>query len=98
MPGARRVRPECLCLLQKHDAGPESRCEDIPSSAKPASDMLDGLREVAEGGLGVPVQHGGAGLVEEGVLESGETAALAALKHRSEERRVGKECRSRWST
>src|SRR3989440_3531071 len=33
-----------------------------------------------------------------GAGEAGTTAAIAALMNRSEERRVGKECRSRWLT
>ena len=51
-----------------------------------------------------PPANGAAG-IEWGPLEiirarrmvEGETAATAALQGRSEERRVGKECRSRWS-
>ena len=30
-------------------------------------------------------------------IESGESAAVFVARDRSEERRVGKECRSRWS-
>src|SRR5690242_21436029 len=51
--------------------------------------------------VGVDVQHGGgqrAGGGEVAEADRGEGAAqTAALLARSEERRVGKECRSRWS-
>src|SRR6202034_2621273 len=44
-------------------------------------DVLDGLSQMVEGGFGVAVEHGCAGLEEERVVEAGEAASLAALEN-----------------
>src|SRR5690606_40165532 len=72
-----------------------------------SSDLPAGARDHDHAGLeGLPqgLKHGPGelgGLVEEQHAEVGEAGLArthsAAAAHRSEERRVGKECRSRWS-
>src|SRR3712207_7278202 len=58
-------------------------------------DTLNGLKENVIVGRLIPAGTG-AGMNRLRVAASGRDAALRAQHRRSEERRVGKECRSRW--
>src|SRR6476660_7699905 len=44
-------------------------------------DVLDGLRQLRERSFGVAIEHACAALEEQGILQSGEAATLAALEH-----------------
>src|SRR3712207_8432294 len=72
---------------------------DLLGGHQPPGDVRQPQRHVVH--RGVLAVHGAERVVDEDVGERGEPvgqpAPLGVLLRRSEERRVGKECRSRWS-
>src|SRR2546425_10679221 len=83
-----------LAALIGWTAAPATAADE--SKVKSATREVEtGAKKIGEGKLGTGVEETAKGIghtVVEGAKFSGEK-----LKERSEERRVGKECRSRWS-
>ena len=61
--------PRCWSLSRAFSQ-PREKSRLVHGFFVPALHVLHGLGEVGEAGFGVAVEHGGAGLEEEGILES----------------------------
>src|SRR5690242_8439228 len=79
-----------LFLVSEGNGGAQFRVKTPSTPHDPSEGVLTGVRRICdEAGIGVDELQN--------ILHGTTVATNAVLESRSEERRVGKECRSRWS-